>query len=58
MNFHLPRRRRCDLLTPAGELALALYRRMEGEALAATEPAWKEFCGLLKPALRRGGKPR
>ena len=45
-------------LTPAGELALALYRRMEGEALAATEPAWKEFCGLLKPALRRGGKPR
>jgi molybdate transport repressor ModE-like protein len=30
-------------LTPAGEKALVDYRRMEDEALAATEPAWKEF---------------
>jgi molybdate transport system regulatory protein len=42
-------------LTPAGEKALLLYRRMESEALAATEPAWKEFCGLLKKSPRRAG---
>ncbi len=41
-------------LTPAGKKALMLYRRMESEALAATEPAWKEFCGLLK---KSPGKP-
>jgi len=40
-------------LTPAGEKALLLYRRMESEALAATEPAWKEFCSLLRPAFRQ-----
>jgi molybdate transport system regulatory protein len=45
-------------LTAAGQKALALYQRMESEALAATEPAWKEFCGLLKPALRPGRKTR
>jgi len=41
-------------LTPAGEKTLLLYRRMESEALAATEPAWKEFCRLLK---KSPGKP-
>jgi molybdate transport system regulatory protein len=41
-------------LTPAGEKALMLYHRMESEALAATEPAWKEFCRLLK---KSPGKP-
>ncbi len=39
-------------LTPAGEMALALYRRMEAEALAATEAAWSEFRTLLKQANR------
>ena len=28
------------------------------EALAATEPAWKKFRGLLKPSLRQGTKAR
>lgn len=41
-------------LTPAGQKALLLYRRMEVEALAATEPAYQEFCSLLKPTLRDG----
>jgi molybdate transport system regulatory protein len=41
-------------LTPDGEKALLLYRQMEAEALAATEPAWKEFCALLKPAPGEG----
>ncbi|MGB8355748.1 MAG: LysR family transcriptional regulator [Chthoniobacteraceae bacterium] len=45
-------------LTPAGEKALSLYRQMESEALAATELAWKEFCGLIKPSLRRETKKR
>jgi molybdate transport system regulatory protein len=40
-------------LTPAGEKALSLYRQMEAEALAATEPAWKKFRKLLDPS-RRG----
>jgi molybdate transport system regulatory protein len=43
-------------LTPSGEKALSLYRQMETEALAATEPAWKEFRSLLKPAPRQGKK--
>ncbi len=45
-------------LTRAGEKVLLLYRRMESEALAATEPAWKEFCKLLKPSLRQSPKRR
>jgi molybdate transport system regulatory protein len=45
-------------LTPAGEKALLLYKRMESEALIATEPAWKEFCRLLKPSLRQMPKAR
>jgi len=45
-------------LTSAGEKALLLYRQMESEALAATEPAWKKFRGLLKPSLRQGTKAR
>jgi molybdate transport system regulatory protein len=42
-------------LTPAGEKALMLYRQMESEALAATEPAWKEFCRLLKKSPEKPG---
>jgi molybdate transport system regulatory protein len=41
-------------LTPAGEKALLLYRRMESEALAATQAAWEEFRALLKPAVDPG----
>jgi molybdate transport system regulatory protein len=35
-------------LTPTGNAALALYRKMEVEALAATDRTWRKFCGLLR----------
>jgi molybdate transport system regulatory protein len=35
-------------LTPTGEKALALYRQMEEEALAATGKTWKKFCGIVR----------
>ena len=35
-------------LTPAGEKALTLYRKMENEALAATEATWRKFRSLVK----------
>jgi molybdate transport system regulatory protein len=34
-------------LTATGRAALALYRRMERESLAAIEPAWRELLPLL-----------
>lgn len=34
-------------LTATGRAALALYRRMERECLAAIEPAWREMLSLL-----------
>jgi molybdate transport system regulatory protein len=37
-------------LTPTGHAALALYRKMEAEALAATDRTWRKFCGLLRVA--------
>jgi molybdate transport system regulatory protein len=35
-------------LTPAGKKALALYRRMEKEAIEATEETWREFCAMVR----------
>ncbi len=37
-------------LTPTGEKALALYRQMEAEALAATEKTWRKFRGIVREA--------
>ena len=38
-------------LTAAGERALKLYRKMEMEALEATEPTWRKFRELLASSL-------
>ena len=38
------------VLTPTGEKVLALYQKMEAEALAATEATWRNFCKLLRGA--------
>ncbi len=35
-------------LTPTGEKALGLYRKMETEALAASAKTWREFCGIVR----------
>jgi molybdate transport system regulatory protein len=35
-------------LTPTGHKALALYRQMESEALAATAATWREFYAMMK----------
>ena len=35
-------------LTPTGERVLQLYRRMEADALRATERRWTEFQQLLR----------
>jgi len=37
------------VLTQTGREALALYRQMETDALAATELSWQQFRKLLKP---------
>jgi molybdate transport system regulatory protein len=37
-------------VTAAGKRVLRLYRRMENEALEATETSWKEFAGMINPA--------
>jgi len=34
-------------LTATGQAALALYRRMERDGLAAMEPAWRDLLSLL-----------
>ncbi len=35
-------------VTPTGEKALALYRQMESEAIAATEKTWRKFRRLVR----------
>jgi molybdate transport system regulatory protein len=36
------------LLTPAGRMALALYRRMDAQCQRAVAPAWKQIEKLLR----------
>jgi molybdate transport system regulatory protein len=37
-------------LTPEGEKALALYKLMESEAIAATEKSWTKFNAMVRRA--------